>query len=265
MGGSLARALHRRGEDCDVVGWDLDPFDLEAARSSGAISRQATSLEDAVATVELVVLAVPVQATCSLLGELAPLSRSDAIVHDVASLKAPVQEAVADHGLESRWVGGHPMCGSEASGFEAARPDLYDDARVWIVTNEAAEAGARRVEALWRSVGAHTRRTDAPSHDALMGIVSHLPQLTSNLLGQILADAGVSVADLGPGGRDATRLAASSPELWLEILAHAPDALPAALRRLGEDATRLADELECGSFDGVRELMVRTRAWREDQ
>ena len=263
MGGSLAQALRRQDEDCDVVGWDHDPSDLEAAVNSGAISRQAASLEDAVATVELLVLAVPVQATCGLLGRLAPLLESDTVVHDVASLKAPVQAAVTEHGLQSRWVGGHPMCGSQASGFGAARPDLYDDARIWIVASEGAEAGARRVDSLWRSLGAHPQRTEAPAHDALMGLVSHLPQLTSNLLGQVLAEAGVSVADLGPGGRDATRLAGSSPDMWIAILEHAPKALPAALRRLGEEAARLADELEGEGLDGVRELMERSRAWRE--
>lgn len=262
MGGSLAKGLHRRGGSGEVVGWDLDPSHLDGGERAGAITRRAACLEEAVEGMELVVLAVPVQAACALMGRLPHLLSSDAILHDLASLKTPVQAAVAARGLESRWVGGHPMCGSEASGFEAALPDLYDDARVWIVADDAAEAGARRVEALWRSVGAHPRRMDAPPHDALMGTVSHLPQMTANLLGQVMAEAGVSVADLGPGGRDTTRLAGSSPDVWVEILAHAPPTLATALRRMGKEATGLADAIEAGDLDAVRRLMVTTRAWR---
>jgi len=264
MGGSFAMALHRCGWTGDVVGWSVDDADLDAAERSGAISRRAGVLEEAFDGVDLIVLAVPLQVTCELLGRLAPVAASHVIVHDVASLKVPVGAAVAEHGLQSQWVGGHPMCGSEASGFQAARPELYDDARVWIVADETSEAGARRVESLWRELGAHPQRTDAMSHDALMAMASHLPQLTANVLAQILSDAGMSVSDLGPGGRDATRLAESSPEMWLDILAHAPVALPEALRRLGTEATRLADAVEQGDLDPVRDLLEQSRAWRQD-
>ena len=117
MGGSLAKALHEGEEPCHVVGWSLSDADLDAAERAGVISRRASSLEEAARDVDLLVLAVPLAATCELVGRLAPSLGGDAILHDVASLKGPVQAAVLEHGLERRWVGGHPMCGSEASGF----------------------------------------------------------------------------------------------------------------------------------------------------
>ena len=155
------------------------------------------------------------------------------------------------------------MCGSEASGFAAARADLYDGARVWIVGDDFAELNMGRVEALWRSLGADLHRTDASAHDELMGLASHLPQLTANLLASALAGAGVSAAELGPGGSDVTRLAQSSPEIWMDILSHAPESLPHALRRLGSEATHLADALDAGDLDALRALMEKTRGWRK--
>ena len=154
------------------------------------------------------------------------------------------------------------MCGSEASGFGAARPDLYENARVWIVGHESADANMARVEALWRRLRADPRRTDASAHDELMGLVSHLPQLTANLLGQALADAGVSPTELGPGGVGITRLAESNPEIWLDILSHAPVSLPAALRRLGSEAARIADALDDADLAALRTLLEKTRGWR---
>jgi len=262
MGGSFAMALHERAEPCDVVGWSLSDADLDAAEKAGAISRRASSLDDVARDVDLLVLAIPLAATCELVGRLAPSLGEDALLHDVASLKSPVQAAVLDHGLERRWVGGHPMCGSEASGFGSARSDLYENARVWMVADESADANMARVEALWRRLGADPRRTDASAHDELMGLASHLPQLTANLLGQSLAEAGVSLTDLGPGGVGITRLAESNPEIWLDILSHASASLPAALRRLGSEAARIADALDDGDLDALRTLMEQSRGWR---
>jgi len=208
------------------------------------------------------VLAVPLATTCELVGRLAGSLGEETILHDVASLKGPVQAAVSENGLDDRWVGAHPMCGSEASGFAAARSDLYDGARVWIIGDEFADVNMARVEQLWRSLGADPHRTDASAHDELMGLASHLPQLTANLLADALAGAGVSPADLGPGGAGITRLALSNPEIWLDILSHAPESLPAALRRLGSEAVHLADALDAGDLDALRSLMERTRGWR---
>lgn len=154
------------------------------------------------------------------------------------------------------------MCGSEASGFAASRADLFAGARVWTVPGTQEDEPARRVEAFWRALGAEPRRVQADAHDRAMALTSHLPQLAANALARTLRDLGVEAEELGPGGRDATRLAGSSPEMWRDILTHAGPELAAALRGLQGHARALADLVEAGDVDGVAHWMSADRAWR---
>jgi prephenate dehydrogenase len=263
MGGSLVRALARLPDPPFVTGWSPEPSEAEAARGSGALSAATASPADAVREADLVVLATPLGAACALVEALAGALGADALLTDVVSLKVPLADAVRRAGLTGRWVGAHPMCGGEASGFGAARAGLYEGARVWIVPSGAPEAAVARVEGFWRTLGAAPTRSDAAAHDRLMVVVSHLPQLTANVLARVLEDADAAPDDLGPGGRDMTRLAGSSPAMWRDLLAHAPDTLPAMLREVADGARSLAERIERGDLDAVEAGMAATRRWRE--
>lgn len=212
---------------------------------------------------DLVVLATPLDATCRLIPHLVDALGEHTVLTDVASLKVPVREAVRSEGLEAAWVGSHPMCGSETSGFAASRADLYEGAGVYLVASSSADAPCARVSGLWRDLGAVPRCIDAHEHDALMAAVSHLPQVTANLLGRVFAGAGVRPEDLGPAGREMTRLASSSPIIWRDILAHVPPELVGHLRTLARRASDFADLLEGRELDTLTEWMEETRAWRE--
>jgi prephenate dehydrogenase len=264
MGGSLAKALRRHESPPEVIGWALDGGDLDGALQDGAIARRAESPEEVAGNADLLVLAVPLRATCDLVASLAPHLAADAVVHDLASLKVPVMEAAAAAGVADRWVGGHPMAGSELSGWAGARADLYSEARIWLTGDTAPAHAFGAVERFWEGLGARPSPIDAGAHDERMALASHLPQLTANLLGSLLAEAGLAAGDLGPGGRDTTRLAASGPDMWLDILAFASPALTGALRDLARRSAELADQLEGGQEPRVRELMEGSRAWRRD-
>ena len=267
IGGSLARALAALGGDrwpgeVAVTGWSPDPVERASARASGAVGSAPDGRAEAVAGADLVIVAAPLSATCSLMSALSAEAESDATITDVASLKVPVAEAAHRAGLEDRWIGCHPMTGSEASGFAASKAELYRDATVWTVAAPAAEDRLRRVHALWEAIGARPARTSAAEHDRLMGLASHLPQLAATALAGVLSEAGVPPGALGPGGRDMTRLAASSPTMWRDLLAHAPPEAAAGLRALAEAATVLADRMESGDVDAIEAAMERTAAWR---
>jgi prephenate dehydrogenase len=155
------------------------------------------------------------------------------------------------------------MCGSAESGFGASRADLYVGSTTWVV----AEAGSRwalpAIEALWRSVGSSPVATSSSEHDALMSFASHLPQFTATALAGTLEEAGLSASDLGPGGRDMTRLAASSPGMWRDIVALGfHPGLVEALRVLSGRARALANLIEERDGDGVANIMERTRRWK---
>lgn len=263
MGGSLARALRLLPRPPLCAGWSADPGEGEAALADGVLDRVARGPEDAAEGADLVVLAAPLGACLDLIPTVLAAMRPEAVLTDVASLKTPVQLAVTRAGGGARWVGSHPMCGSADSGYAASRPDLYAGARVWLVAPPDAEAGVARVQELWQSVGAHPLFTDAHTHDALMALTSHLPQLTANALARALEDAGVEAGALGPGGRDTTRLAGSSPEMWRDVFAHAftpplAEGLRAVARRLEE----LAAYADAGDAEGMARFMAATRAWK---
>jgi prephenate dehydrogenase len=262
MGGSLARALSELERAPRVSGWSPSSEERRAARAAGAVADAPDSWSAAVAEAELVVLAAPLSASCDLVAEVARVAPRDATLSDVASLKAPLARAAARASALDRWVGAHPMAGSADSGFGASRADLYRGARVWTCAAPEAAARERRVHALWRSLGADPRAIDPDEHDRLMAVASHLPQLAANALATVLESAGIEPGQLGPGGRDMTRLASSSPEIWHDLLEHASPELIRELRALSAETERLAELLERGDLDAVTALMKRTRAWR---
>ncbi len=262
MGGSLARALSVSGRS--VTGWSPRAVERHHALDAGAVSRAPDALANALDGAELVVLAVPLEATCDLMGIVGTRTGSDTTLTDVASLKVPVWEAARREGVANRWVGCHPMAGTEGSGFEASRADLYEDARIWLVADPEASPAGERVHQLWRDLGARPAFTEAEEHDRLMAWVSHLPQLASNALARVLSDAGVAGTSLGPGGHTATRLAGSSPAVWRDILAYARPELGEALRALAAEMETIADLVDERDVQAIEERMRHTRAWRHE-
>jgi prephenate dehydrogenase len=261
MGGSLARALRALDAPPTVTGWSPVGAERDAAANAGAVDAAPSEWRDAVGGADLGVVAAPLKASCELMEHLAEATPAEVTLSDVASLKEPVARAVAEAGAQGRWVGSHPMTGTEESGFAASRADLYRDARVWTVADPAAESRVAAVHSLWRSLGARPAAVDAGEHDRLMAMASHLPQLASNALASVLAAADVTPEQLGPGGADMTRLAGSSAAIWRDMLEHASPELAAGLEALGDTTRRLAELLRTGDLEEIVRLMEDTRNW----
>jgi prephenate dehydrogenase len=236
IGGSLARALTAAGRQ--VFGVDEAPV-LRAARRAGAIASGSTAI-DGLPEVRLVVLAAPPRANRALLRRLARAVTPRTVITDLGSVKTPICTLARDLGLSS-FVGGHPMAGSERSGFAASRPDLFRG-HSWILTPDgAAPRAVSAVRALARTVGARTYVMSAADHDRTVAFISHMPQLASWAIAHAASRDGVVARHLhlaGPGFRDMTRLARSPRPLWRMILAEnraevarAMQVLSRALRR----------------------------------
>jgi prephenate dehydrogenase len=226
IGGSLALALSRRGYR--VLGVDR-PGPLRRARRARAIEG-AARLEAALERARVLVLAAPPAANLRLLRRVARLAPG-AVVTDVTSVKRPIAAEAGRLGLRG-FVGGHPMAGSEGSGFGAASADLFRG-QPWIVVPGAPPAALRRVLRLVRDVGAHPVVIGAEHHDRVVARISHLPQLVAwALLAAARADPATRrrLQLAGPGFRDMTRLARSPRPLWREILRANRDEVETALR-----------------------------------
>jgi prephenate dehydrogenase len=221
IGGSLGLALRAARPELEVVGFDRDPVAEKGALDRGAVTRVAESLKDAVRGARLAVLCPPVDRIPATLAELGACSGPDAVVTDVGSAKEIVV-AAGEAALADRFVGGHPMAGSERHGIEAADPALFDDAH-WVLTPTATTSapayGAVAEMVTW--VGATPVALDPRTHDALVARLSHVPQLAASAMVDLATGSGDGAARLGLAGRgfrDVTRIAASNPELWVAIV-----------------------------------------------
>src|SRR5690606_7158729 len=145
-----------------------DPGDVGRAEHAGVLHEAVHDAARAVEDADLVIYATPLRATVALLDLHRERWAPGAVVTDAAGLKTPVMEAGARLDMGSRFVGSHPMAGTEEQGFSGSRDGLFADARVWIVPGAATEEAIQRVESLWRSAGGRPLRTDAATHDRAM-------------------------------------------------------------------------------------------------
>lgn len=224
MGGSFALAMKQAGLVGRVVGYSKSPSTTERARQMGVIDQTAESALLAVAGSDIVLMAVPVAATDATFKAIRHLVKPEVLIMDVGSTKRDVVDA-ARRTLRERigsFVPAHPIAGKELAGVEHADGQLYRDRQV-ILTPIAQTQPELVVQAerLWAALGCQVRIMSAEDHDAAFAAVSHLPHLLAfaymaGVMQQKESEAFLQLA--GPGFRDFTRIAASDPAIWRDIL-----------------------------------------------
>ncbi|MGF1599286.1 MAG: prephenate dehydrogenase/arogenate dehydrogenase family protein [Acidimicrobiales bacterium] len=254
IGGSVGIALRKQG-------WRVSVVDVDGAVAERAVNVGAADDVGFDAASELVVVATPVGAIPDL--ALDALARSEAVITDVGSTKADICARVS----HPRFVGGHPMAGSEQDGIEGARDDLFAGA-MWVLTPTEAtdESTFATVRSVVRSVGAETLALPPDVHDELVAQVSHVPHLTAATL-MNLADASSiehhALLRLAAGGfRDMTRISAGRPSIWPDICVANGPAITAGLDRLIRALGRVRDLVADGDRDGILRLLTEARAAR---
>jgi prephenate dehydrogenase len=224
MGGSFALALKRAGLVKRVVGYSKSPSTTERARQMGVIDVEAPSALLAVSGADIVLLAVPVSATEATFKAIRHLVGPNTLIMDVGSTKRDVVDA-ARRVLRDNvgaFVPCHPITGKEVSGVEHADADLYTGKQVILTPIERTfTAQLKKASDVWTALGCHVVQMSPQAHDAAYAAVSHLPHLIAFALingisGQEHGKDYLSLA--GPGFRDFTRIAASDPTMWRDIL-----------------------------------------------
>jgi prephenate dehydrogenase len=268
IGGSLAAALRRAGVAAAITGFDRDTQALERATSLGVIDAAAGSVTEAVRGADLVVVAVPVRAIGGVLHDVALAMEPAAVVTDVGSTKIDVV-ATARHELRerfARFVPGHPIAGRETSGVEAASAELFKGARVVLTpAPETAADALEAVRAAWEAAGGRVATLAAQEHDRIFAAVSHLPHLLSFALVSEIAERPNAAELLGfaaGGFRDFTRIAASSPEMWRDVVLQNREALLAELDRYQARLAVFRELIERGDGPGLQRLMSEARSAR---
>ncbi|MDZ4167365.1 MAG: prephenate dehydrogenase/arogenate dehydrogenase family protein [Coriobacteriia bacterium] len=267
IGGSVALAAART-PGVLVRGVDPDAETLGYALEHGMVA-EAASPEDAAARgwfsehiSDLVVLAAPVTATLEWLDHLAELGYTG-IVTDVASTKAAIVELAEAHRGVFRFVGGHPMAGSERSGVAAAAATLFDGVYYILTPAPSTDMDAyRKVHAFVTSLGARVVSVEAPAHDEAVAIVSHVPHVAAAALVELASErAGSAHADLlrlaAGGFKDMTRIAAGSPELWTGICLENAGAVVSGLAGLERVLAEFRGYVAAGDVAAVRAWLAR--------
>ncbi len=268
IGGSFAMALKQAGCVERVAGVGRGRANLERALELGVIDEIAPAAPAALEGADLVLVAVPVQQTVSILTAIAPHLQAGAVLTDGGSTKRDVVAAARGNlGLKlMQFVPAHPVAGAELSGVDAASAELFRDRTV--VLTPVAETGddARvRVDAAWRACGARTVEMSAERHDQVFAAVSHLPHALAFTLVEMIAsraDAAELFSFAGAGFRDFTRIAGSSPEMWRDICLANGDALLAEIRAFQARLATLAAEIEVGDGADIELSFELARAAR---
>jgi len=253
IGGSLGMALKTRRLARRVVGIGRDAARLETAVALGAVDSGVTRLEEGLADADVVVLCTTVgHIVSSLPGVLAAVSPG-AVVTDVGSTKGAIMRAAGGAG---RFVGGHPMAGSEQTGVEAAMPLLFEEATWALTPTDTTDPEALDIiTALAREVGATTLTLTPEAHDSMLAVTSHLPHVLASALMRQAAQtqaAHPQTQRLTAGSfADATRVAASSPELWRDVCLTNRQVLLASLHGFRAELAILEAAVEAGDAAAI--------------
>ncbi len=245
IGASVGLAAKRAGVE-HVAGYDFAEDAARAARERGAIDEACPQPEGFLGDADLVVVAVPVIALRRVLTELLD-DAWDCTVTDVGSTKSNLGAAIAD----PRFVGGHPVTGSEAQGPAHATADLFDGA-TWFLT-PSAETGTERyrlVHGFVSALGATPVAIDPEAHDRLVALTSHLPHALANLLvnqaGAARVEGHEPLAAAGGSLRDMTRVAGANPRIWVDIFVENAAPLRESLAEHRRRVEQLETALEAG-------------------
>lgn len=223
IGGSIAKTVHRLFPDTFQIACDPDPDTIASALREGVISEGYDRLNDAFAACQLVLLCAPVLKNSEYISHLLNIIHEDMTLSDIGSVKTGIHEQVAKYpDLERCFVGGHPMCGTEHTGYEYSADYMLENA--YYILTPSDTVPQEKTDAMYafaQSIGALPMVMDYRKHDHVVGSVSHLPHVISATLVNLVSrldDENQTMRTVAAGGfKDITRISSSSPDMWENI------------------------------------------------
>jgi cyclohexadieny/prephenate dehydrogenase len=269
IGSSLARVMRRDNLAGHLVVCARSQSTLDKALELGLADTITLDPKEAVEDADLIVLCTPLGAYETIAKAMAPQLKKGAIVTDVGSVKEAAIKAVAPHIPEGvHFVPGHPIAGTEHSGVEAGFAELFEG-RWCILTpcSETEQAAIDKVSSLWEQAGMMIEVMDAAHHDRVLAVTSHLPHLIAYTIvgtaSDLEDDLQKEVVKYSASGfRDFTRIAASDPVMWRDIVLANQEAILDILGRFSEDLTALQRSVRRNEGDALHDIFSRTRDLR---
>lgn len=234
IGGSIAKSIRRIFPESEILGFDVDQNALRLALEDGTLSRTVTAIE-AMNDCDYIFLCAPVHYNIAYLPILKRIMKPTCILTDVGSVKSDIYQAITDNQLTDHFIGGHPMVGSERSGYEAANDRLIENAYYFVTPSETVTSvKVEEFKTFLEDLGAIPIIYSPAKHDEITAYISHIPHVIASSLVNLVAskeDENGMLKQLAAGGfKDITRIASSNPVVWEHILLSNPEHVTTGLR-----------------------------------
>lgn len=266
LGGSIALAFRERAPETRIALWARREAAIAELRERRIADLASTDLEAVAKDADAVIFCVPIGIMPALADRIAPVVPRRALITDVGSVKAPVARALAPiFDDRARFIGSHPMAGSEQAGLSAARADLFQNA-VCILTPEASTDASATADAreLWVRLGCRVLTLSPQEHDEAVALVSHLPHLVAAALVNTARAANPVALELcGSGFRDTTRIAAGPPAMWAEILRENRGPLKDSVNAMIEKLRAMVTLLDSGDTSAMEQSLAEAKTERD--
>ena len=269
IGGTVAKAIRAAEPDCRICAYMRSRTKLEVARADGIVDVVLDGPEDSrFSECDVIFLCTPIETCAEYLSTLKPLLKEGAFITDVGSTKAAIRKTAMDLGLGARFIGGHPMAGSEKSGYEYSDPVLFENIYYMLCpTPETPEDITERMTEIVREMKANPYIIDAEEHDLAVAAISHVPHLVAAALVNLVHrtdDPDQTMRRLAAGGfKDITRIASSSPVMWKQIFSANRDAVLKVLRSYIESLESIERSLLEDDIAAIHELFMESGAYRK--
>lgn len=268
IGGSIAKSIRRIFPDYTIVAFDVDAHALAAAVQEGVVNLPATQVDDTFAVCDYIFLCAPVHYNIAYLSSLKPLMKPNCILTDVGSVKTDIYQAIFDAGLEQSFIGGHPMVGSERSGYEAANDHLIENAYYFITPSSAVDSKkTEEFTTFIEDLGAITIVYPPARHDQMTAYISHIPHIIASELVNLVRehdDAKGMFRQLAAGGfKDITRIASSNPVIWEHILLSNSGNIIAGLEEYIEDLQQVVQAIHKKDHAYIHQFFQDAQTYRD--
>lgn len=266
IGGSIAKSIRRVFPNAELLGFDVDKNALTLATTDQTLTRTVTAIES-MGNCDYIFLCAPVHYNIAYLPILKSVMKDSCILTDVGSVKSDIYRAIHDQHLEDYFIGGHPMVGSERSGYEAASDRLIENA-YYFVTPSSTVSSEKVTEyrTFLEDLGAIPIVYSPRQHDEITAYISHIPHIIASALVNLVAgqeDENGMLKQLAAGGfKDITRIASSNPVVWEHILLSNPDNVISGLTSFVEELNRMITDIRAGNARNIYSFFDQAKDYR---
>lgn len=279
IGGSIAKGLKRARPDITIMAYMRTRSRLEQAREEGIIDVILDQIDRQLSSCDIIFLCTPVEYNARYLSEIRPFLKEGALITDVGSTKRGIHEEILRQGLTEVFVGGHPMAGSEKTGYEHSTDHLLENAYYIVTPPGTGSAGrtqacqkqldqnVQRIVAIAQTIGAIPLVLDCREHDHIVAAVSHLPHLVASSLVNLVRDQDTESGIMGQiaagGFKDITRIASSSPEIWQQICMTNAEPISRILESYISSLTAVLEKIKVHDSQALYQLFETSRTYRD--